>query len=99
MLFSRDPRGLRCGAVSMCYTSQGETSAHVREQVEAAVGAWHASGAFTQQTLLRSEELARRFSRRLDAQGVASMSAVTEAHCQGFIDAPTREGKDPELAE
>ena len=67
-------------------------------QVAAAIGAWRASGDFTEQTLLRSEETARRFARRLQAQGIKDAAAITPSHCQGFVDALTHDGKTPELA-
>lgn len=67
-------------------------------QVEAAVAAWRASGDFTEQTLLRSEEIVNRFAKRLTAQGVVSAVAVAPGHCQGFLDAVTRYGQPPELA-
>ena len=67
-------------------------------QVEAAIAQWRASGDFTEQTLLRSQETATRFAARLRAQGVDDMTAVTQAHCQGFLEAMTRNGTPPELA-
>lgn len=69
----------------------------VENQVAAAIAAWRASGEFTEQTLLRNEELVTRFARRLRAQGVAGVALISPEHCRGFIDAVTREGKSPEL--
>ena len=66
--------------------------------VEAAVRSWRSSGEFTEQTLLRGEETVHRFVRRLQAQGVADVAAITPLHCQGFLDAMTRDGRPPELA-
>jgi site-specific recombinase XerD len=67
-------------------------------QVEDAIGAWRDSGDFTDQTLLRSEETVLRFARRLSAQNVATAAEITPTHCQGFLDAMTREGRPPELS-
>ena len=67
-------------------------------QVEAAVESWRSSGEFTEQTLLRSAETVHRFAARLRAQGVADLSQVTAAHCAGFLEAFTREGRSPELS-
>lgn len=67
------------------------------KQVQAAAKYWRSSGEFSAQTLLRSEETAARFAARLRAQGVTDVTAVTPAHCQGFLNAMTREGLPPEL--
>lgn len=70
----------------------------LKDDVETALAAWRTSGEFTDQTLLRSRELVTRFVRRLGAEGVSSVSQITPRHCRGFIEAPTREGRAPELA-
>ena len=70
----------------------------VDHQVAAAVAGWRAKGEFSEQTLLRNEELVNRFARRLIAQGVGDVTQITPGHCRGFIDAMTRDGKVPELA-
>jgi len=67
-------------------------------QIAAAVAQWRSTGDFTEQTLLRSQEIATRFAARLRVQGVTDMGAVTQAHCQGFVDAMTRQGAAPELS-
>lgn len=67
-------------------------------QLDAAIAAWHSSGDFTEQTLLRSEETARRFARRITAQGVTTAAEITPEHCQGFLDAMTRDARPPELS-
>lgn len=67
-------------------------------QVECAIAHWRSSQDFSAQTLLRSEETLRRFVKRLAAQDVTDVAQVTPAHCQGFLDALTRDGRPPELA-
>lgn len=67
-------------------------------QVQAAVAAWRAGGAFSEQTLVRSEETVRRFGRRLEVQGITYAQAITAEHCQGFLDSMTGRGQRPELA-
>jgi integrase len=66
-------------------------------EVELALQAWEDGTEFSDQTLLRSEETMRRFARRLEAQGVTSAAAILPVHCQGFIDARTRQGQPPAL--
>lgn len=67
------------------------------EQVQIATACWRSSGEFTEQTLLRSAETVTRFAARLRAQGVTDITAVIPGHCQGFLEAMTREGLPPEL--
>lgn len=54
---------------------------------------WETDGGFTDQTVARMGEIARRFARRLEIQGVTRVEEVDEAVCRGFIDAPTRHGE------
>jgi nucleotide-binding universal stress UspA family protein len=70
----------------------------LEEQAEDAFAAWRSSGDFTEQTLLRSEELIARFVRRLGAQGVRDCGQIAPHHCHGFIDAFTSDAKPPELS-
>lgn len=67
------------------------------EQVAAALGAWHAGGEFSEQTLLRTAETVRRFEKRLAAGGVERVEDIATIHCVGFIDAITKHGREPEL--
>lgn len=67
-------------------------AASVLEQV---VARWASEEVFTDQTVARMTEIAMRFSRRLDVQGISDMEAVDEAVCRGFVDAPTRAGESP----
>jgi integrase/recombinase XerC len=75
-----------------------DSSGVLNKQIAVAVAQWRSCGDFSEQTLLRSEETVRRFARRLFAQGVVDLRGVTRAHCQGFIDAVTSEGRPPELS-
>lgn len=65
---------------------------------EVVIALWSESGAFTEQTLLRSGETVSRFTARLRAQSVDYASAITAGHCDGFIHARGRNGLPPELA-
>jgi integrase/recombinase XerC len=58
---------------------------------------WETGGEFSDQTLLRCGETATRFVRRLQAQGVTRFEDVDATHCQGFLDARTTTGQQPEL--
>lgn len=67
-------------------------------QVETALRGWAESDDFTEQTQARAAETASRFVRRLHAQGVEDFTQVTRAHCEGFLQAPTVEGRSALLA-
>lgn len=69
-----------------------------RSDVDRVVAQWRGSGDFTEQTLLRCEETLMRFQSRLDAQGVHRLVDAGPRHCSGFVHAPTRHGRPPELA-
>lgn len=58
---------------------------------------WAEEGDFTPATLEKCGEAVTRFARRLDRQGVRDLAEVGPEHCQGFIDAATKDATAPSL--
>ena len=80
-------------AYAVTATSQGGIGA-----VAAAVRRrWATEEAFTPATLDKCGDAIARFARRLHHQGVQDPAAITAAHCQGFVEAATVQGRSPEL--
>lgn len=76
----------------------GRLDGDLAEQVSAVMRAWEGGGEFSEQTLLRTAETARRFQKRLAASGVRKAEDITGVDCVGFIDAITKHGTPPELS-
>ncbi|WP_168676626.1 tyrosine-type recombinase/integrase [Cellulomonas septica] len=74
-----------------------QDSLSLDELLERAHAAWAASGAFSEQTLLRAHETAYRFTQRVMRQGAMGVGDLTPALCSGFVTAPTAEGRPAEL--
>jgi len=68
------------------------------EALDRALAHWQSAGQHTDQTLARMSETVRRFQHRLVATGVGTIGAVTLADAAGFVQARTRDGREPELA-
>jgi len=56
-------------------------------QLDGIEARWASSGAFSEQTLMRSAETLRRFTLRLSRSGVDEWAQVSPANCAGFIHA------------
>jgi integrase/recombinase XerC len=59
------------------------------------LSAWSVDSSTPEITFGRLAELAVRYAQRLDATGVASLTAVTERDVVGFVHAPTHRGAPP----
>lgn len=58
---------------------------------------WAEEGDFTPATLEKCGDTVTRFARRLDRQGVRELDDIGPDHCQGFIDAATKDATAPSL--
>lgn len=67
-----------------------DLAARVRQQ-------WAQEDDFTPATLEKCGETVTRFARRLDRQGVRELADIGPDHCQGFIDAATKDATAPSL--
>lgn len=65
--------------------------------IEQVLRVWANDEGFTPATLAKCGDIATRFARRLEAQGVSHAEQVTAQHCRGFVDARTSSGQIPEV--
>lgn len=78
-------------------TRAAADAAPLAQALESVRASWEASGAFSEQTLLRATETAQRFTQRAARQGASTVSDLTEQVCSAFIAAATLDGRPPEL--
>ena len=75
----------------------GQRATPLAASLAQAVQAWRAAGEFSEQTVERFALTVTKFGRRLERQGISAPEQVELAHAQGFVDAATAAGRQPEL--